>query len=1050
MENRKSIILIIVFLINFVFSNDVYSYGVETHRAITKEVIEFYNESNKREISDKEKEIIMLGSKEEDKPVYRTVNHFYDPIYNKGLLSKFLPAYDWAENTNAQAMYSPQYALLSKLLSLYSSDADYSFDRAVYEYVWGDKERGLKTLGHILHLIEDMSLPAHTRDDQHINGDYYETYARKYDINTINDISEELIENKEKQKQFSSLFDFFFSMANYSNNNFFSGDTIFDKKYVKPNINNLSIKEIRTEDGILRKFGFKKEMPILEVKRTFVFSKAGFREEYVLEDKNNFVTSNNWSLLSKQAVLHASGVVSLFFDKVNEEEDTMALFDKNRNSIKKLFGSTLYQSANVINVIQKNNEEQNSENLQTTPVKYISDFTGQTKLQEQNIIEQVGPRPIPPKADRLSIGTKSDNLQEQNNSVEEAQSSLIGTTEDNQQVKIQDNSNIQEPVPITPKYDPGFGGGGGWGGGGSTPSVQNTRPVITLTGSAVITITKNDTYTDAGATASDTEDGNITSNIVKTGNIDTNTAGTYTLRYNVTDSKGLTANEITRTIIVQNLTSPTITTPVTNPHKSATNTITFSGTASSTLLVSNDFSNATTTADGSENWSMTLNNFGQGTTTINFVASNTNYATSSVTEFSVFVDTQAPVFNSFSITECGYSISTVAGECLVPTTKVNPIWNFSDTNISFYEIYLNNVLATTTTATTTEITIPENSQNEIKVKAIDITENRTESSIKNVKTSISMPVIINEIAWSGTSATLIEDEWIELFNRSSVEIKLSDFTLLAQDGTPYIKLSGTILPNSFYLIERTDDTTINVVADLITPFSGSEGSGLGNSGEVLSLVYSTGTATTTIDKTPNLEDCGENWCAGTTSTEYRTMERKNPDTSGTLSTNWTSNNTYKKNGSNANNGLINGTPKYRNSANISQNGSGYLCSPYVHSFQEGLTYSPVSGTCTYIFPDFRTSATYGEIYKGQVGSSTLLMGHSLKNHITTITEKDQVESYMNDLNNNNNISDNIFVAIYETGGVNANINAFRDYFTTGSSTPPVGLNYDVLNWVYSE
>ena len=106
-------------------------------------------------------------------------------------------------------MSSIQYALLSKLLSLYSSDSDYSFDRAVYEYVNGDKERGLKTLGHILHLIEDMSVPAHTRDDSHAGGDYYETYTGKYDVKTINDISGELIKSKEKQKQFSSLFDFF-------------------------------------------------------------------------------------------------------------------------------------------------------------------------------------------------------------------------------------------------------------------------------------------------------------------------------------------------------------------------------------------------------------------------------------------------------------------------------------------------------------------------------------------------------------------------------------------------------------------------------------------------------------------------------------------------------------------------------------------------------------------------------------------------------------------------------------------------------------------------
>ena len=98
---------------------------------------------------------------------------------------------------------------------------------------------------------------------------------------------------------------------------------------------------------------------------------------------------------------------------------------------------------------------------------------------------------------------------------------------------------------------------------------------------------------------------------------------------------------------------------------------------------------------------------------------------------------------------------------------MNLLWDFSEQNISYYEVYLNNVLATTTTtATTTEITIPKNSQSEVKVRAVDIVGNERYSEIKQVKTTISMPVIINEIAWSGTSADLTEDEWIELFNRS--------------------------------------------------------------------------------------------------------------------------------------------------------------------------------------------------------------------------------------------------------------------------------------------
>lgn len=54
-----------------------------------------------------------------------------------------------------------------------------------------------------------------------------------------------------------------------------------------------------------------------------------------------------------------------------------------------------------------------------------------------------------------------------------------------------------------------------------------------------------------GVTASDREDGDLTSKIKVSGNLNTNVVGTYTLEYSVTDSKGATT-KATRTIIVTN------------------------------------------------------------------------------------------------------------------------------------------------------------------------------------------------------------------------------------------------------------------------------------------------------------------------------------------------------------------------------------------------------------------------------------------------------------------------------------------------------------------
>lgn len=51
-------------------------------------------------------------------------------------------------------------------------------------------------------------------------------------------------------------------------------------------------------------------------------------------------------------------------------------------------------------------------------------------------------------------------------------------------------------------------------------------------------INQGDTFTDPGATATDSVDGDLTSKIVETGSVNNATAGLYTLTYSATDSAG--------------------------------------------------------------------------------------------------------------------------------------------------------------------------------------------------------------------------------------------------------------------------------------------------------------------------------------------------------------------------------------------------------------------------------------------------------------------------------------------------------------------------------
>jgi len=67
---------------------------------------------------------------------------------------------------------------------------------------------------------------------------------------------------------------------------------------------------------------------------------------------------------------------------------------------------------------------------------------------------------------------------------------------------------------------------------------DSTAPVVTLIGESSITVSQSSTYVDAGATAIDNQDGDLTSSIVTTSDVDTSTLGVYTVVHSVSDAAG--------------------------------------------------------------------------------------------------------------------------------------------------------------------------------------------------------------------------------------------------------------------------------------------------------------------------------------------------------------------------------------------------------------------------------------------------------------------------------------------------------------------------------
>jgi Bacterial surface protein, Ig-like domain/HYR domain len=91
-------------------------------------------------------------------------------------------------------------------------------------------------------------------------------------------------------------------------------------------------------------------------------------------------------------------------------------------------------------------------------------------------------------------------------------------------------------------------------------SVDTRAPTITILGNNPATVECHSTYTDAGATATDDTDGNLTSAIVISNVVNTATVGTHTVVYSVSDAAG-NRTTATRMVHVVDTTPPQITCP---------------------------------------------------------------------------------------------------------------------------------------------------------------------------------------------------------------------------------------------------------------------------------------------------------------------------------------------------------------------------------------------------------------------------------------------------------------------------------------------------------
>ena len=186
----------------------------------------------------------------------------------------------------------------------------------------------------------------------------------------------------------------------------------------------------------------------------------------------------------------------------------------------------------------------------------------------------------------------------------------------------------------------------------------NQPPAISLIGASRITLNVGDRYVEQGATASDQEDGDITSRITIDSNVDTSNAGTYSVTYQVSDSTGSSISK-SRTVIVIQPSAP-----------NSAPEITLIGDAEIELIQGTEYEELGATANDAEDGDLTesiqidasaLNIKTPGVYEIIYRVTDSEEETRSVTRTVTVVANQAPVITLNGGTE---QVTLLGGEYL--------------------------------------------------------------------------------------------------------------------------------------------------------------------------------------------------------------------------------------------------------------------------------------------------------------------------------------------------------------------------------------------------
>ncbi|MFA5062297.1 MAG: lamin tail domain-containing protein [Patescibacteria group bacterium] len=306
---------------------DVLSYDTNVaHPNIVELAANVYNEKFNNQLTKEEIGWIKQGAIDEDTPT-RWMNHFYDPVRAIGLKGLYLSSKEWAVSPYAQTNYSL---------------GDRSWQRAISDFKKGRMESAYKELGHVLHLLADATVPAHTRDDIHVLGDSYEQFVK----NNWHSIYGSLQYFFVKAAGLSSAFD---ALAGYSNNNFYSDHTVEDPAYQKISVSGYETTTFSSFLPIITRLA-KATLPNGDKYNLYALATTDWKLnlDYKFVNSSQILIDYTRRLLPK-AIGYSAGVIKLFFEEVKKEKvvDLPTERVSNLGKVDQVIGSVVQGAENV-------------------------------------------------------------------------------------------------------------------------------------------------------------------------------------------------------------------------------------------------------------------------------------------------------------------------------------------------------------------------------------------------------------------------------------------------------------------------------------------------------------------------------------------------------------------------------------------------------------------------------------------------------------------------------------------------------------------------------